>query len=275
MSEIIHAVIFNIRLQKCPTVLFSLFLGRAVSAEQPACRSLCDHKQREFHGWQSERRNQQRCSYVAEETDSQFYSIVLFVGGGNLKFLITFSAGGLAEVFSWLGFRVLMCKDQTKEQMDRALKCFASLADLSELQKLNVEEWSDSGFTLLQEAPKHGDAFICCVLSHGSKGVVSGVDGKPLSIKEITTAFKATDHSPLTGKPKVFLIQACQGGQIQPGVLSPDLQADDSGSVFIPVEADVLVAFATVEDYKAMRHKIDGSWFIQSVCEQLKEGCPR
>ncbi|XP_034059797.1 caspase-10-like, partial [Gymnodraco acuticeps] len=35
-------------------------------------------------------------------------------------------AGRLGEVFSWLGFRVLMCKDQTKDQMERALECFAS-----------------------------------------------------------------------------------------------------------------------------------------------------
>ncbi|KAM7378897.1 hypothetical protein PAMP_004489 [Pampus punctatissimus] len=184
-------------------------------------------------------------------------------------------ARNLAEVFSWLGFRVLMCKDQTKDQMDRALKCFASLGDFSQLQEFNVEEWSHSGFTDLQEAPKHGDAFICCVLSHGSRGVVLGIDKKPLSVKEITRAFKATDDSALTGKPKVFLIQACQGGGIQSGVLLPDLQADDSDSIFIPVEADVIVAFATVEDCKAMRDIIDGSWFIQTVCQQLKEWCPR
>uniref|UniRef100_A0A8P4GKR1 Caspase-8 n=1 Tax=Dicentrarchus labrax TaxID=13489 RepID=A0A8P4GKR1_DICLA len=157
-------------------------------------------------------------------------------------------AQSLAEVFSELGFRVLMCEDQTKHQMDQALRYFA---------------------------PKHGDAFICCILSHGKKGVVLGVDGNPLSIKQITRTFTATDQSALTGKPKVFLIQACQGGQIQKGVLLEDLQADDSHSQFIPEEADVLVAIATVEDYAAFRHSINGSWFVQSVCQQLKEGCPR
>uniref|UniRef100_A0A8C4IIQ7 Caspase-8 n=1 Tax=Dicentrarchus labrax TaxID=13489 RepID=A0A8C4IIQ7_DICLA len=184
-------------------------------------------------------------------------------------------AQSLAEVFSELGFRVLMCEDQTKHQMDQALRYFASLSDLSELQEFRVEEWSGNGFTDLQEAPKHGDAFICCILSHGKKGVVLGVDGNPLSIKQITRTFTATDQSALTGKPKVFLIQACQGGQIQKGVLLEDLQADDSHSQFIPEEADVLVAIATVEDYAAFRHSINGSWFVQSVCQQLKEGCPR
>ncbi len=187
-----------------------------------------------------------------------------------------FPADSLAKVFSWLGFRVLMCKDQTKDQMDRALKCFASLSDLSQLQEFNVQEWSDSRFMNLQEAPKHGDAFICCILSHGNKGVVLGCDGESLSIKQITRTFKASDQSPLTGKPKVFLIQACQGHLIQPGVLLKDnLQADDSQPLSIPEEADVLVAMATVEDYAALRNTVDGTWFIQSVCQQLKEGCPR
>lgn len=184
-------------------------------------------------------------------------------------------AESLAEVFSWLGFRVLMCEDQTKEQMDCVLNCFSSLSDVTQLQEFNVKEFSCSGFTDLHEAPKHGDAFVCCILSHGDKGVVYGVDSKPLSIKQITRTFRATDLSTLSGKPKVFLIQACQGRQTHRGVLLPDLQADESHSLFIPEEADVLLAIATVEDYQAMRHTIDGSWFVQSVCQQLKEGCPR
>ncbi|XP_031711163.1 caspase-8-like isoform X2 [Anarrhichthys ocellatus] len=177
----------------------------------------------------------------------------------------------LAEVFSRLGFRALMCKDQTKDQMERALKCFASQSDLAQLREFNVEEWSGSGFTPLQEAPRHGDAFVCCILSHGGKGVVFGVDDQPLSIKTITGTFK-TAQSTLTGKPKVFLIQACQGGQTQRRV---SLEADDSPSPSTPEDADFLVAIASVGDFQSYRHSINGSWFVQSLCQQLKEGCKR
>ncbi|XP_027138145.1 caspase-8-like [Larimichthys crocea] len=184
-------------------------------------------------------------------------------------------AESLGKVFSWLGFRVLMCKDQTKDQMDQALNYFTSLSDPSQLPEFSVMEWSDGGFTDLQEAPKHGDAFICCILSHGVNGAVSGTDGEALSIREIYKRFRATDRSVLTGKPKVFLIQACQGRGKHRGVLLKDLQSDDSHSLSIPGEADFLVATATVEDYESYRHQINGSWFIQSVCQQLEEGCPR
>ncbi|KAF7653658.1 hypothetical protein LDENG_00079940 [Lucifuga dentata] len=187
-------------------------------------------------------------------------------------------AESLAEVFSWLGFRVLMCKDQTNDQMNRALKFFAALQNFSLMQEFNIQEWSDGGFSDLQEVPQHGDAFICCILSHGEKSGVRGTDGKLLAIKEIMTTFNGSKCSNLISKPKVFFIQACQGrpgcpSQAQCGVAAPDLEADDSPQ-YIPVEADFLVAIATVEDYIAFRHKRDGSWFIQSVCQQLKEGCP-
>ncbi|KAL3043140.1 hypothetical protein OYC64_020954 [Pagothenia borchgrevinki] len=193
-------------------------------------------------------------------------------------------AESLAKVFSWLGFRVLMCKDQTKNQMERVLVCFASQCDLSQLQEFNVKEWTRSEFTDLLEAPQHGDAFICCVLSHGNKGNVLGVDGQSLPIKQITRTFMATRQCPLKAKPKVFLIQACQGQQRHPGVLSDGVQADDSDSTLeaddsdstsIPQEADILVHSSTVEDYYSIRDPTKGSWFIQSVCKQLEEGCQR
>ncbi|XP_061791212.1 caspase-8-like isoform X2 [Nerophis lumbriciformis] len=179
----------------------------------------------------------------------------------------------LAEVFSWLGFRVLMCEDQTKQQMEDTLEFFSSLNDAAKPQDLNVKEFRDGAFVVPQDAPNHGDVFVCCVLSHGAKGVVCGVDFQTVPIKGITRTFKARDRSPLTGRPKVFLIQACQGSLPHRGVSLPEHLTDDSQ--FIPEEADILVAVATVEDYTAMRHKTDGSWFIQSVCRHLKEGCPR
>uniref|UniRef100_A0A1A8M6G1 Caspase 20, apoptosis-related cysteine peptidase n=1 Tax=Nothobranchius pienaari TaxID=704102 RepID=A0A1A8M6G1_9TELE len=161
-------------------------------------------------------------------------------------------AQSLAEVFHWLGFRVLMCKDQTREQMIHTVEGLASLSDGNQLQGLSVQEWNGSRFTAPQQALQHGDAFFCCILSHGEKGAV---------------------WEARYGKPKVFLIQACQGRQKQRGVMLKDVETD-GGSPSIPEEADVLVAVATVEDHQAFRHPINGSWFVQSVCQQLRERCP-
>uniref|UniRef100_A0A672FH91 Caspase 20, apoptosis-related cysteine peptidase n=1 Tax=Salarias fasciatus TaxID=181472 RepID=A0A672FH91_SALFA len=187
-------------------------------------------------------------------------------------------AESLAEVFNWLGFRVLTCQDQTMDQMERTLKCFVSLSNFDQLQlklEFKVEEWLDSKFTDLDQYLHHGDAFFCFVLSHGEKGAVCGIDGKPLPIKSITTMFKNTEESALKGKPKVFGIQACQGAKIQQGVVVDEVEADDNDPHSIPELADMLIAVATVEDYKAMRCIEKGSWFIQSLCDELKCGCDR
>lgn len=188
--------------------------------------------------------------------------------------LFEFPVESLAEVFSWLGFRVLMCKDQTRDQMNLTLNYFASLTDATQLQEFSCEEWSGSGFAEPQQVLKHGDAFICCILSHGQNGVVLGIDDEPLSIKKITSTFEATNQSALSGKPKVFLIQACQGREKLCGVSLSNEEADGPGSESIPVKSDILVAYATVEDHVAFRHVTDGSWFVQSVCQQLRERCP-
>ncbi|XP_030017231.1 caspase-8-like isoform X2 [Sphaeramia orbicularis] len=179
----------------------------------------------------------------------------------------------LAKVFSWLGFRVLMCKDQTKDQMDQVLKCLSS-RDVSKLLEFKVKEWSDHRFTELQEVPTHGDAFICCILTHGNTGVVLGTDKEHLAIKYIKKMFKATDLSPLTNKPKVFLIQACQGGALHGRVVLPNVQSDDLQPASIPEEADFLIGMSTVEDYESFRDPNRGSWYIQTVCKRMEEGCP-
>ncbi|MCJ8729934.1 hypothetical protein PDJAM_G00111740 [Pangasius djambal] len=125
------------------------------------------------------------------------------------------------------------------------------------------------------------DAFVCCILSHGEKGTVLGIDGKPVLIRDLTQLFARC--STLTGKPKLFFIQACQGNELQQGVWRPDgteeaeyeEDAEKADAPRVPIEADFLIGMATVESYKSFRHTTEGSIFIQELCKQLKEGCPK
>ena len=59
------------------------------------------------------------------------------------------------------------------------------------------------------------DCFVCCILSHGNLGKVYGSDGVAVEIKDLTDAVKPARCGSLTGKPKVFIIQACQGNNLQ------------------------------------------------------------
>ncbi|KAJ8389788.1 hypothetical protein AAFF_G00114940 [Aldrovandia affinis] len=135
----------------------------------------------------------------------------------------------------------------------------------------------------------HGgrDVFVCCVLSHGEKGSVHGVDGKPVPIRTLTLPFTGSRCPSLAHKPKLFFIQACQGQDLQRGAA---IQADgegeeesegaayatDAGSFLpdtIPDDSDFLLGMATVEDCKSFRSVTQGSIFIQELCRQLVRGC--
>lgn len=123
-------------------------------------------------------------------------------------------------------------------------------------------------------------AFVCCVLSHGEKGAVLGIDGKPVEIRDLTRPF--AECRTLASKPKLFFIQACQGKEAQDGIWIADGQVNDTGEQTfeedayipmprrVPIEADFLIGMATVEYYQSFRHTKDGSIYIQELCRQLE-----
>lgn len=57
---------------------------------------------------------------------------------------------------------------------------------------------------------KYG-SLVACLLSHGGLGTVYGIDGKEVKVLELQDAFNSQACPDLGGKPKIFIIQACQG----------------------------------------------------------------
>ena len=67
-----------------------------------------------------------------------------------------------------------------------------------------------------QFATKDYNKFGCvvvCMLSHGDEGTIYGTDGLSVSIEETKKEFYG--NISLKDKPKVWIIQACQGNQLQ------------------------------------------------------------
>ena len=65
--------------------------------------------------------------------------------------------------------------------------------------------------------PEHNgmDSVVVCILSHGMPGKVYTVDGELIPITDLTAAFNGQNAKHLIGKPKLFFIQACRGGQVK------------------------------------------------------------
>lgn len=155
-----------------------------------------------------------------------------------------------------------------------------------------VEERTDvTGAELLSTVREFGaldhggrDVFVCCVLSHGEKGTVHGVDGESVPIRTLTLPFTSSRCPSLARKPKIFFIQACQGQDLQRGARiqadcegeEEDAYAADAGRFLpdtIPNDSDFLLGMATVADCKSFRSVTQGSIFIQELCRQLVRGC--
>ncbi|XP_015414641.1 PREDICTED: caspase-10 [Myotis davidii] len=163
----------------------------------------------------------------------------------------------LKHVFQWLGFNVDMRVDVTKERLDKVLQEYKSHPDHAD-----------------------GDCFVFCVLTHGQFGAVYSSDQALIPIREIMSHFTAQQCPGLANKPKLFFIQACQGGEIQPSVsIEADAVNPESGEPLleesVPAEADFLLGLATVPGYVSFRHKTEGSWYIQSLYNNLKKLVPR
>jgi len=58
-------------------------------------------------------------------------------------------------------------------------------------------------------------SLVVCILSHGDKGVVYGVDCLPVEINHLRDIFSFDNCPEMTGKPKIFIIFACQGNRGQ------------------------------------------------------------
>ncbi|CAH6791666.1 caspase-8 [Phodopus roborovskii] len=165
----------------------------------------------------------------------------------------------LTETFKELHFEVVPYRDCTASKIHDVLGSYQSMDH------------------------KNKDCFVCCILSHGDKGIIYGTDGKEASIYELTSYFTGSKCPSLAGKPKIFFIQACQGDNYQKAVLvETDLEekdsfldVDSSQKNYIPDEADFLLGMATVKNCVSYRDPTQGTWYIQSLCQSLRERCPQ
>uniref|UniRef100_A0A182N2I9 CASPL1 n=1 Tax=Anopheles dirus TaxID=7168 RepID=A0A182N2I9_9DIPT len=113
-------------------------------------------------------------------------------------------------------------------------------------------------------------SLVVCLLSHGQEGKVFGANSIPVEVKAIQQLM-ASER--LTGKPKVLIVQACQGADLQSAVPIPNYEHDglDGAERTASVFMDFLVAWSTVPGFASIRHIEKGSWFIQELCAKMRQ----
>lgn len=126
------------------------------------------------------------------------------------------------------------------------------------------------------EDHSQADMLAVVVLSHGNEGILYGYD-RPYEVHKIWEPFTADKCEDLAGKPKLFFLQACQGVEIDHGVMvqpansESRTQTDGLASYRTPQFADFLIGHSTVSGYYSWRNTVKGSWFIQVLGSCLLE----
>ena len=116
------------------------------------------------------------------------------------------------------------------------------------------------------------DGLIVCVLSHGHEGLFYGSDSVPVFIRDIKENMSS---KVLLNKPKILLIQACQGDNLQPTVkkiIQTELDGPNQSNLISgSTRADFLTFWSTIEGFASVRHVENGSWFIQELVKKITE----
>ncbi|KAL7728221.1 hypothetical protein ACLKA6_005637 [Drosophila palustris] len=115
------------------------------------------------------------------------------------------------------------------------------------------------------------DCILVAILSHGELGLIWAND-VAYNLANICNYFTPNNCPTLAGKPKLFFVQACQGDRLDGGTTMSKVQTDGDSqmSYKIPLHADFLIAYSTPPGFYSWRNKINGSWFIQSLCAELE-----
>ncbi|XP_071479485.1 cell death protein 3-like [Diadema antillarum] len=166
----------------------------------------------------------------------------------------------VTHVFREIGYEIVIEHDLTADEIKDALASLKSKIRIS-----------------------HTSA-VLVFMSHGDREGICGKDEKVITVEEIKETFSGWNCPELREKPKIFFFQACRGADIgdesgegvSDGTYAPCKSSESPQVVeldnYSPDNAHMLIAHATCEGYVALRDNVNGSWFIQALCEELIAG---
>ncbi|KAK7930510.1 hypothetical protein WMY93_006905 [Mugilogobius chulae] len=192
------------------------------------------------------------------ETDAVFRTLAL---DPNEEYKMSRKRRGLAiifnqEYFYWqMGMSTRHGTNADRSNLERRLKALNFEVKVYDNSK-QMEIWD-----ILREAAQanHSDAdcFMLIFLSHGEQDHIYAFDGK-INIHDITAMFQGTSVRVLWENPKSSYCRR---------VVERSMTIH---AVFtLPAGADFIMCYSVAEGFYSHRETINGSWYIQDLCELL------
>ena len=169
------------------------------------------------------------------------------------------------EMFTALHYNVVLLQNLTAAEMVEAFHLVAGSSLLRERQ----EFWRAHGYdgTTITNGD---DSFICCLMSHGGRGEVYGIDRSCFGI-ELDSFSKLLGCPLLTGKPKMAFIQCCRGECTAP----PQVVEGGNHS---SEQSDFFLSYASVPgapSYRSLfpnpieQQECGGAWYIHALHDAI------
>ncbi|XP_058456374.1 uncharacterized protein LOC131433793 [Malaya genurostris] len=186
---------------------------------------------------------------------------------------------GIALVFNHKDFSTMSTRNGTDKDRDNICNVLEDLEfEVRVFDNFARKELLQTLKAVSEENHSENDCLAVVVMSHGEEGFLYASD-KKYNVEFLWKHFIGDACPSLIGKPKMFFIQACRGEQFDRGsvftakIASKDVVDSKKEQMMfsIPAMADLLVMYSTPEGYYSWRNPRDGSWFIQSLCKELKE----
>ena len=196
----------------------------------------------------------------------------------------------VTTIFETLKYTVILLRDLTAAQMVEAFQLVVGKMTFDSFSQSVQEVWRRRGYNG-DTITKSNDSFVCCLLSHGGRGVVYGIDRSCFGIElEDFSKILGPQACPLlSGKPKMVFIQCCQGENTAvPAVVEGDgpshlfehkrVHRDGSSIVTITEKSDFCISYASVCNEKSYRSQYTdltkhrekgGSWYIHALHEAI------
>ena len=157
----------------------------------------------------------------------------------------------LVQTVGFLGYRPIIFRNLTSTEIEHVFK--------------NLDKFLKDSDNRAEKKVAH-DSFICCILSHGNRGVVFGSDSEPVKIEDIER--QAGRSETLRNKPKIFFIQASQGHQHATKPVNPITWSYEEPVLGM---ADIYTCMSSAPGKESYRYSTRGSWFVIEICKILCE----